>query len=128
MLGELRLIPLHREFGIATVAVTAGHTDWKHGVVSMVDAEALVAAGEASWNWRDDRMIAEATKPAPPPQPAEEPAYTPPTTMAEIEARLECAMERDRAYEVTLRPPQQATESLSSPIEIMLGEVTEFLP
>jgi hypothetical protein len=63
-----------------------------------------------------------------PPRPAEDPAYTPPTTMAEIEARLECAMERDRAYEVTLRPPQQATESLSSPIEIMLGEVTEFLP
>jgi hypothetical protein len=71
MLGELRLIPLHRQFGIATVAVTAGHTDWKNGAVSLVEAEALVAAGKASWIWRDDRMIAEATRTSPPSRPPE---------------------------------------------------------
>jgi hypothetical protein len=63
-----------------------------------------------------------------PPRPAEDPAYTPPTTMAEIEARLERAMERDRAYEASLRSPQQAIESLSSPVEMMPAVITEFLP
>jgi hypothetical protein len=72
MIGELRLIPLHREFGVATLDVTAGHTSWKDGAVSMVDAEALVAEGPAAWIWRDDRLIAE-TRTSPPSPSAEEP-------------------------------------------------------
>jgi hypothetical protein len=35
------------------------------------------------------------------------------------------AMERDRPYEATLRPPQQSAENLSSPVQIMPAVVTD---
>jgi hypothetical protein len=73
-IGEIRLIPQHREFGRAALAVTIGPTDWKQGAISLADAESLVVAGEATWMWRDDRAV-EAAQPTqqsgePPPEAA----------------------------------------------------------
>jgi hypothetical protein len=48
-LGEIRLVPVNAMLGRSTLTVTSGPSNEPEGVISLAEAKALVARGEAAW-------------------------------------------------------------------------------
>jgi hypothetical protein len=63
--GEIRLLGRNRVFETGILPVKLGASC--DGMIGLAEAEALVAANEAQWAWRDDEAIAVTSRGAKPP-------------------------------------------------------------
>jgi hypothetical protein len=95
MLGELRLIGVNHAFDRKTIEVIGGEPFGEF--ISLTQAEALIAAGEASWIWKDDDAIAEATRPKPLPPAEYKRPDIPVEQLSNIGEKLDNAIKRKAA-------------------------------